>query len=97
LEEIKNYFGVGRDASLAKMGMEAYEFRVDTVKELKVLINHFDRYSLKTQKLGDYMLFKQAVNLIIDKEHLTKEGLNKILAIKASINKGLSDKRLFLQ
>jgi len=32
-----------------------------------------------------------AVNLIKNKEHLTKEGLRKIVAIKASINKGLSN------
>lgn len=89
LEEIKIYFGVGK---VYKRDSNTYEFRVDTVKELKVILNHFDRYPLKTKKLADYMLFKQAVNLIIDKKHLTKEGVNKILAIKASLNKGLSDK-----
>lgn len=36
------------------------------------------------------MLFKQVVDLINKKEHLTSEGLNKIVSIKASMNNGLS-------
>jgi len=46
---------------------------------------------LLTQKLADYLLFKQAFDLIKSKEHLEIEGLNKIVNIKAIINKGLSD------
>lgn len=34
---------------------------------------------------------KQAVKLVNNKAHLTVEGLNKIVNIKASINLGLSD------
>lgn len=30
--------------------------------------------------------------MLKNKEHLTLEGLNKIVALKASLNKGLSDK-----
>lgn len=37
------------------------------------------------------MLFKQAFNLVKSKEHLTLQGLQKIVNIKASINKGLSE------
>ena len=39
----------------------------------------------------DYKLFKQAFELVKSKQHLTKEGLTNIVAIKASINKDLSD------
>lgn len=45
-----------------------------------------------TQKYGDYLLFRETVMLMIRKEHLTKEGLHKIAAIKASMNLGLSKK-----
>ena len=44
-----------------------------------------------TQKLADYLLFKQVVELINNKAHLTIEGLQKIVNIKASMNLGLSD------
>src|SRR5439155_15225374 len=43
-----------------------------------------------TQKRADYELFKQAIRLMEEKEHLTEAGLAKILAIKASMNRGLS-------
>jgi len=40
--------------------------------------------------LADYILFKQALELIKHKKHLTHEGLEKIINIKASMNLGLS-------
>lgn len=55
-----------------------------------MLVDHFDKYPLITYKLVDYLLFKRAFELMFRKEHLTLEGLNQIVAIKASINKGLS-------
>jgi hypothetical protein len=64
-------------------------YRVRSVKDLAVIIAHFDKYPLITQKRADYLLFKRAVELINRKEHLTIEGLHKIVAIKASINNGL--------
>lgn len=60
-------------------------------KDLNVLINHFDNYPLMTKKRADFELFKLAVELISRKEHLSLVGLNKIINIKASINKGLSE------
>lgn len=55
------------------------------------MINHFDKYPLITSKLSDYILFKEVVGMIQLKEHLTMDGLEKIVAIKASINRGLLD------
>jgi hypothetical protein len=43
---------------------------------------------LITKKRADYLLFKQVLELIKTKEHLTQEGLEKLVAIKASINIG---------
>jgi hypothetical protein len=45
---------------------------------------------LITQKRSDYQLFKKIVDLINRKEHLTTVGLQQIINIRASINKGLS-------
>ena len=57
---------------------------------MKTIINHFDKFPLKTQKQADFILFKYVVELMMRKEHLTEEGFRKILAIKASMNEGLS-------
>lgn len=43
------------------------------------------------QKCADYSLFKDAVQLIKDKEHLNKPGFNKVLCIRDSMNLGLSE------
>lgn len=71
---------------------------MSSIKELtKVIIPHFDKYPLRTQKIADYELFKLAVNVMNRGEHLTLEGLQHVINIKASMNLGLSDKltRLF--
>lgn len=44
----------------------------------------------KTRKKGDYLLFKEVVSIIQLKEHLTTEGFQRIVNIKATINYGLS-------
>ncbi|KAG0121836.1 cytochrome oxidase I intronic ORF 5 [Tuber indicum] len=53
---------------------------------LEIIIPHFDKYPLATQKLADYMLFKEIVSLMKNKEHLTLDGLKKIISYKASLN-----------
>ena len=88
LESIQMYFnGIG---SITKQGNNAVRFRVTSLVDLLVIINHFDKFPLITQKQGDYQLFKKAFDLISRKEHLTKEGFDYLLALKASINKGFS-------
>ena len=82
---------MGDVGKITEHGKDVVQYRVLSVKELSAVINHFDRYPLITQKRADYELFKQAFTLILNKEHLTEEGIGKIVGIKASINKGLSD------
>ncbi len=89
LVQIKNYFlGVG---SITKHRSDSISYRVSSVENLLVIFNHFDKYPLITNKWADYQLFKQALILIQNREHTTIEGLNKIVAIKAAMNLGLSD------
>ena len=58
----------------------------------EVIINHFNKYPLLTQKRADFLLFEKIALLMNNKEHLTDAGLHKIVAIKASMNLGLSEK-----
>jgi hypothetical protein len=57
---------------------------------MKIILEHFYNYSLLTQKRADFELFNRVYSLIMNKEHLTERGLLKILALKASMNLGLS-------
>jgi len=89
LEKIKNFFfDVG---SITKNSLTKLHYRVQSINDLEVIIDHFDNFPLLTQKLADYKLFKQAYNLMLNKKYLTEEGLEKFVAIKASMNLGLSD------
>ena len=87
LQKIKNLLSVG---TIYKLGEQYIQLKVFSVKDLNIIINHFDKFLLKTKKRSEYELWKQVFNIIKNKEHLTKEGLRKILAIKASMNRGLN-------
>jgi len=88
LELIQAYFkGVGK---IYEEG-NAVKYVVSSVEEVKIIINHFDKYPLITQKQADLELFKMAFKLILNKEHLTREGIKKIISIRASMNLGLTD------
>lgn len=56
-----------------------------------IIIPHFEKYPLISQKQSDYIIFKNIIELINKDEHLTKDGLIKIINLKASLNWGLSD------
>ena len=88
LERIQFFFGVGKIYKYKNI----LQFRVESIKELKVIVNHFDNYPLITNKRADYELFRKTYDIVISKEHLNENGLKKIVALKASLNKGLSDK-----
>jgi len=89
LNLLKSFFGVGSLRINKKNGSVIYS--VQSVKDLvNVIIPHFDKYLLVTNKKADFLLFKSIIDLICKKEHLTITGLTKIVNIKASMNKGLS-------
>ena len=88
LYSIKNFFGVGK---ITKHGDNSIQYMVRSLAELQIILSHFDKYPLLTEKWGDYKLFKDGIELIKTKAHLNKEGFNKMLSIRAALNLGLSD------
>lgn len=51
------------------------EFRVSTINDIvNVIIPHFDNYPLFTKKYSDYVLFKNIIKLMLEKNHSTLEG-----------------------
>lgn len=74
-----------------KSGKNTLKYRIESLEWISnLIIPHFDKYPLATQKLGDYLLFRAVVEMMKAKEHLTESGVNKIVAMKASMNNGLS-------
>lgn len=64
---------------------------MSSFKDLKVIVEHFDKYTLITQKRADFELFKMLLDLLSRKEDLTPYLLQQIVNIRASLNNGLSD------
>lgn len=69
---------------------QSVHFKVISPEDILKIIKHFDKFPLFTKKQTDYVLFKKAFNIILNKQHLTPEGLDKLVALKASLNRGLS-------
>lgn len=89
LNKIQFFFGVGTIKIDDKNHKAAYIVR--SVKDLtNVIIPHFLKYPLLTCKRADFLLFKSIVELMNAGEHLTLEGLHKIVNIRVSMNKSLS-------
>ena len=87
LSKIKNCFSVGTLTSNDKMAV----YSVRSLKDImNVILPHFDQFPLITQKRADYLLFKDAALFMNDKKHLSLEGLQHIVNIRASMNKGLT-------
>jgi hypothetical protein len=90
LKQIQFFFGVG-NLSISATRKSA-TFYVSSIKDLvNVIIPHFTKFPLITQKQADFLLFKSIVDLINNKEHLSLVGFRKIVGIRALLNKGLSD------
>jgi hypothetical protein len=87
LKFIQAFFGIG----LIHKGLDYVNFNVGSLKEISNIISHFDKYPLITNKQADYLLFREVIMMMLNKEHLTSEGLDKIIAIRASLNWGLSE------
>lgn len=89
LENIKQHLGVGK---IYKKGSNQVRLLVTTLKEIKILVEFFDKFPLITQKYADFLILKEVFNLMVNKEHLTLKGLNKIVAMRDKSNLGLPEK-----
>lgn len=90
LIKIRSYF---EEAGIVFIRGKFAHYNVHSKKEImEKIIPHFNKYSLITRKQKDFLIFKEILNIIDKKEHLNNDGLSKIIELKSSLNKGLSDK-----
>ena len=89
LKQIQSFFGVGT-IKVRKSNNQVI-FSVSSAKDIITrIIPHFEKYTLLTQKRADFELFKSIIELMNKAEHLTTEGLVKIVRFRASMNNGLT-------
>lgn len=65
LNAIKNFFSVG---NVSEFGTNAL-FRVRSRSELKVIIDHFNKYPLQTSKSLNFIYFCEILNFLKNKIH----------------------------
>lgn len=72
-------------------------YTVNSLADLSnIIIPHFNNYPLLTLKIIYFFMFKEVVELMTKGERLTIQGLGKVVAFGASMNKGLYKARGFL-
>ena len=90
LEQIQIYWG-GTMGRISRTG-DAVSLTVSSRKDLAIILDHFCKYPLITQKKADFELFKLAVEILNQQEYLKSlAGIQSIVNIRASLNLGLSE------
>lgn len=91
LEELQNFFGVGRlyiNKRYDNHKEHLWRYVVRKKEELlKVIIPFFQTYSLRTSKNSDFLKFVECVKMIDDRDHLSKKGIIKIAEIATTMNR----------
>ncbi len=77
IRKIQSFFGVGIIHQYDNKNLVVYS--VQSLRDIiSVIIPHFDKYPLITQKKADYLLFKQGIELLNLKARSDIEGIRKL-------------------
>lgn len=91
LKAIKEFFNCGSiilNKRYDNYNENVYRYCVRSIMELnKIIIPFFEQFPLKTFKQNDFILFKKVVEMMSKKQHLKKDGWNKILKIASKTNR----------
>jgi hypothetical protein len=89
--QIQEFFG-GIGSINPDKASDTLKFAVYNFKDItNIIIPHFRKYKLITQKAADFMLFEQIVELMSKRAHLNLNGLREIIDIKATMNLGIQE------
>ena len=83
LKLIQNFFN--KIGVISLQSKDVVRFRVFSQKDLKIIVDHLDKYPLLTQKRTDFEFLKKVFLMMENKEHLTLEGFREIVAIQVFV------------
>jgi hypothetical protein len=91
---IQNFFNLGtiRIVPATEKKAASMTISVKSIEDCARIRDFFLNYPLLTYKLVHFQIWCQVVNAMINKEHLTMEGLYKIVALKEHSPNGISKK-----
>lgn len=85
LNRIESYFKCGGVRMYKRNGMKKYEVR--KLSDLcDIIIPHFEKYPLLTQKEEDFKRFKQICLIMRSNHHRTRKGLETIIDLACDMN-----------
>jgi len=93
LHALKKYFGCG----VVRVNHDdRYELRIRSLNHInEIVIPHFNKYPLITQKKFDFIKFRNIIKLMNENKHITSKGLVEIIDIASQMNR--KDKRKALE
>jgi len=84
-----SFFGCGKVYSRSNPLNPRCDFLIQDVANIyHIVIPHFELYPLENIKHLDFLDFKQGMELVFTKQHLTREGMDRIKTISAGMNTG---------
>jgi len=84
LEKLKSFFGFG---SIHINHDDRKEFRVRGFENLAKIVQFFKENPLQTSKQKTFEIFSEILEMMNNKEHLTREGLEKITKLASKTNR----------
>ena len=86
LKLIAETFGVRLTTTIHNRNISYYLIAITSPAKLAILINYLNEYSLFTSKYLNFQDFSNCVNMMLNKEHLTISGREKISILKEGMN-----------
>ncbi len=74
-----------------RKSQDTYYYGSTSFGSARNVINYFDKFNLQSRKHVSFLRWRKVYRLIQDREHLTEQGINKIIKIKAIINRHEED------
>jgi hypothetical protein len=82
-----NFFNCGSVSERSNSATLRCDYIVqDVINLVEKIIPHFDKYPILNLKQEDYKCFKECLTIITSKQHLTREGLNRIKVLNSEMN-----------
>jgi len=70
-----------------RKSQDTYYYGSTSFSSAKYVIDYFDNFHLLSSKYVNYLKWRKAYLIIQDKDHLNKEGVEKIIKLKNSMNR----------
>jgi LAGLIDADG endonuclease len=87
LKDIRNLIGFGKVSCRSLKSRKIFRYSLHSLKNSKKIIDYFNNHPLKTTKIYSFKIWTRIYNMLINKEHLSNEGLIKIKVLRTNMNK----------